>query len=251
MLEQARVQARGGAERAPIEANVLSLEAQAKQRALNMKTTADEMDTIMQAFSPVIKSAKTADYAGTNESWEAAFKHLEKAGYDTSQYRMMPRDKLLSTIKEQYEYAVNNVPAIRERIKADEAQSRLMERVRSENRSRERAAAARTASTFSKPAKRQEELATKYLEEYGKGTILSPSQKAIVTEFLDNTPNPAEREIVESFYQDDEKHRYMKQRRERLRRQYPELYSPQLNRNPPSAPTGGNEVDFSSLPKKK
>ena len=233
--------------RSPIDVQVMDVEAQGKLRAEKMKKSADDMETFIQAFEPVIKSSATADYAGNNAAWEQAFKVLEDAGHDTSKWRTQPRDQLLQRIKQQYAHAINNAPTIRERIKADEAHARELKKIEAQGIANQKVAAARAAAMADKPAGKQEALAVKLLEGYGKGKELTEAQTSIVTEYLDNTPNPAERVVIESFWNDKEREAYLAQRRSRLRRQYPKLYgqaraAPQTGDLPPGVPAGSKVI---------
>src|SRR3990167_6166950 len=101
----------------------LDLESQAKVRTGKLKQQADEMDTVARALDPVMVAASRGDIRRANDAMEQAFDDMEKAGVPgVAQWRLMPRDQALKQLQGHYNHAINNAPAIRERIKTEAAQ---------------------------------------------------------------------------------------------------------------------------------
>src|SRR3990167_1825532 len=145
----------------------LDLESQAKVRTGKLKQQADEMDTVARALDPVMAAANKGDIRRANDAMEQAFDDMEKAGVpNVAQWRLIQRDQALKQLQGHYNHAVNNAPAIRERIKTEAAQKHAVELANIAAKSREKAAAARTAAE--RPVNTTDAAGARLLEKYHK-----------------------------------------------------------------------------------
>src|SRR3990167_5365443 len=145
----------------------LDLESQAKVRAAKLKQQADEMDIVARTLDPVMTAANKGDMRGANDAMEKAFGEMEKACVPgVAQWRLMPRDQALKQLQGHYNHAINNAPAIRERIKTEASQKHAVELANIAARSREKVAAARTAAE--RPVNTTDAAGARLLEKYNK-----------------------------------------------------------------------------------
>src|SRR3990167_2715196 len=164
----------------------LDLESQAKVRAAKLKQQVDEMDVVARALDPVMTAAKRGDIRGANDTMEQAFDEMEKANVPgVAQWRLMPRDKALEQLQGHYNYAINNAPAIRERIKTEAAQKHAVELANIAARSREKVAAARIAAE--RPVNTTDAAGARLLEKYHKDPdSLTEANKLSLRAHLEN-----------------------------------------------------------------
>ena len=200
-----------------------NLQAAANQRTLQMKKTADEMDAHVQGFGPVLEAMGRMDYEEQNSAWESYFKLLDRNGVDTRQMRVTPRDQLVPQLGQQYNQALNTAPAIRERIKADEAHMRRLEEIAAMERAR--AAAARERIIADKPVNSQGARAARLQEKYDKDPAsLNTSEKDDLRDYLES--NLSKTDMVDyEWAETDAKRNVIRQKHmERIKRAFPHLY---------------------------
>ena len=259
--------------RVPLEIEGLDLAAQAKVRHEKLGKQADDMDLAIRAFEPVINASGKADYKGLTEAWDEAFKTLEDAGHNMSQFRTMPLDQRLQKAKGIYQQAVNNAPTIRERIKAEQAHLRAKEIEEIRSRRAEKVAQTR-AEARDQAAKTTEAAGAALLQKYHKDPkSLTDANKQALRMHLENKLVQLDPDLLERFEsramsllkamgmpkQSKEALEKVEQIAQQIRDRhmkgalqgaYPDLYgtAPAKAAGTPVGQPVGNVIDFTQLP---
>jgi len=202
------------------------LESQGKVRRGRMSQEADEADTFIRAFEPIIRGSKTMNYEQQNEAWETAFKAMERAGKDTSKMRATDRGQLLQEITGAYQQAVNTAPTIRERIKLDEANERAIKL--EQERRKTLIAQARERATSEKPVNALNAVVARAMDKYRKDPkSINDTERDLLRDHFENTLSKADQFDYEMAFNDRERDVVVQRHRNRVLRTHPDLYKPQ------------------------
>ena len=235
-LEASRAGAAAQPGRMADEATAGDLESEGKVRIARMKKEADHAETFIQAFEPVLRGVPSMNYEAANEAWEDAFSQMEKAGYDTSKYKVMDRGQLLPKIKEKYTQSVNTVAATRERIKLNEAHQRRLVEIAAQERAR--IAAARERLAAEKPVNSPPAVIARIMDKHRKDSkSLNDDERNKLRDWYENNLSGMDAIDYEWAYNDPERMAIRNRNRARIRKLYPDLYP-----NQPAANRKGPEI---------
>ena len=213
------------------------LESAAKVRAGKMRKQADEMDLHIQGYGPVLQAMKSGDYEGQNSAWDSYFKLLDDNGVDTREMRVTPRDQLIPRLNQQYQQAINTAPAIRERIKADEAHKRRLEEIAAQEKARAATARERLQAGL-KPPTKPEGAVARAMEKYRKDvSSLNPQEAQMVRDWYETNMSEQDQVDYEWAYNNAEREAIRRRHMARITRAHPKLYKLQpsvSNQRPPA-----------------
>jgi len=224
--EGALAAAAGTPERIASDVEAGDLESQGKVRRGHMTREADEADTFIRAFEPVIRGASTMNYEQQNEAWETAFKTMERAGKDTSKMRATDRGQLMKEITGAYQQAVNTAPTIRERIKLDEAHERAIKL--EQERRKTLIAQAKERATSEKPVNAPNAVVARAMDKYRKDPkTINETERELLRDHFENTMSKSDQFDFEMAFNDRERQVVIDRHRARTRQTHPDLYKPE------------------------
>ena len=227
-----------------------NLKAATDQRTQQMRKTADEMDSLVQGFGPVLEAMGRNDYEEQNSAWESFFKLQERNGVDTREMRVTPRDQLIPQLGQQYNQALNTAPAIRERIKADEAHMRKLEEIAAAERARAAAARERALAT-NKPVNSMPAVVSRIMDQYTKDPSgITKEQASTAIEWIESNMSQSERDEYEVLWNDAERQSFHRNRGKRLRERFGPLYEKLGGNRAPAEVTRRQQFDAQGRPVK-
>ena len=199
------------------------LESAAKVRRGQMQKQVDEMDIHIQGWGPIRESLQKGNYEAQNTAWDSYFDLLDKNGIDTRQMRVTPRDQLIPNLEQKYNQALNTAPALRERIKADEAHKRRLEEIAAQERAR--VAAARERAATERPVNSPNAVVSRIMDKYRKDpTTLNNTERDTLRDWYENNLTGADQTDYEFAWSQPERDAIRHRHAARIRRMYPDLY---------------------------